>query len=367
MSQVELQSPKEGMSKLVRGAIYIAIGALVLAAVVCVVWVFVPDQGALIGRAFLTVLLLSGFSGAVLLDANLANKRPDWLILASTASWIIILIVGAFKIWVPRAADEGFGWTGVRVWELLLVIGILQLALVHQRLYWKAHKRYVTVGTQVIVYVTTTLLVGLVGMLAFYLAVPRMFDYTDWYWRIVVALAILASVGTLMIPLLNALFAPRPVARASAPAAAAPGGALPWPTFPDGRTPLPYLPNGQPDFEAARTGVPSQGARFWGTGPAQPQPYPGAVQAAPRQAYPVPQAPAYPVQPAPAQAPGAAYPGQSAAAPAQPQAPAQQPQAPAQPGGAQPTADPQAPAQSFAPKTPSPEALQPRPPQSPAL
>jgi len=357
MSQVELQSPKEGMSKLVRGAIYIAIGALVLAAIVCVLWVFVPDQGSLIGRAFLTVLLLSGFSGAVLFDANLANKRPDWLILASTASWIIILIVGAFKIWVPRADDEGFDWTGVRVWELLLVIGILQLALVHQRLYWKAHKRYVTVGTQVIVYVTTTLLVGLIGMLAFYLAVPRMFDYTDWYWRIVVALAILTSVGTLMIPLLNALFAPRPVAPPGAPAAAAPGGALPWPTFPDGRTPLPYLPNGQPDFEAARTGVPSQGARFWNAGPAQPQPYPGAVQAAPRQAYPVPQVPgaAYPAQPAPAQAPGAAYPGQPAPAPGQ------------QPAGAQPTADPQAPAQSFAPKVPSPEALKPRPPQSPAL
>src|SRR5690606_22681517 len=129
-----------------------------------------------------------------------------------------------------------------------------------------------------------------------------------------------------MIPLLNALFAPKPVAQ---PAMAAPqaGGALPWPTFPDGRTPLPYLPNGQPDFEAARTGVPSPGARFWGgaqaAAPARPGAYPGAP-AAPAQpaAHPGAQPPGSPGQfPPPAQ-PGP-YPAPPQGAPAQQFAPVQ--------------------------------------------
>ncbi|WP_119696792.1 hypothetical protein [Microbacterium halotolerans] len=298
MDQVELTSPKQSMSKLVRGAIYIAIGALVLAAVVCVVWVFIPDQGDLIGRAFVTVLLLSGFSGAVLLDANLANRRSDWLVLASTASWVIALLVGAFKIWAPRGEEETFAWEVVRLWELLLVIGLVQLALLHQRLYWRAHARYVTGLTRTIAIVTTVFLIALVGKLTFYLAVPHLIHFSDWYWRVTVALAILASVGTLLVPLLNALFAPRPVrpmapsappssvpgAPSGQPAASA-GDRQPWPMFPDGRTPLPYLPNGQPDFAAAQTGVPSPGAQFWGA-PQQPapmQPSPVQQQPQPRQ------------------------------------------------------------------------------------
>lgn len=289
MSQPQQVSPKQGMSKPVRGAIYIAIGALVLAAIVCVVWVFVPDQSDLIGRAFLTVLLLAGFSGLVLVDANLSDRRPDWLVLVSIVLWVFVLLVGAFKIWTPRADDEGFGWTAVRVFELLLVVGVLQLTLLHQRLFWKAHTRYVTVGTRIIAITTTVFLFALAAMLVFYLAVPRLLDYPDWYWRVVVALTILASVGTLILPLLNALFAPKPP-KPAPPVGGAAGGLLPWPVFPDGITPLPYLPDGQPDWAAARTGVPSPGARMWGGGPQQQ-----AAPPAPLPPNPAPSAP-YPPQ-----------------------------------------------------------------------
>ena len=65
---------------------------------------------------------------------------------------------------------------------------------------------------------------------------------------------------------------------------------LPWPVFPDGITPLPYLPDGQPDWAAARTGVPSPGARMWGGGPQQQ-----AAPPAPLPPNPAPSAP-YPPQ-----------------------------------------------------------------------
>ena len=73
---------KKNMSLLIRGAIWIAIGALIAAALVCVVWVLVGDQDGLIGRAFLTILLLAAFAGIAILEAGLAPNRPDWLALS---------------------------------------------------------------------------------------------------------------------------------------------------------------------------------------------------------------------------------------------------------------------------------------------
>lgn len=249
-----------GISKLLRGAIWIAIGALIAAALVGVVWVLIGDQDGLIGRAFLTILLLTAFAGIAVVESNLASRRPDWLVLASMASWIVALLVGAVKIWMPEQ-DEQFGWVSERFFHLLVVIGILQLALVHPRLYLKAARRYVTLFTRVIVIVTYVMLAALVGMLVFHLTFPDLFRYSPLYWRATVALAILAAVGTMLIPLLNALFASKPGAPTHG-AATVSGPApvqQPWPTYADGRTPLPVMPDGSPDWNAYHTGRPSYG------------------------------------------------------------------------------------------------------------
>ncbi|MFJ4165259.1 hypothetical protein ACIPY5_06855 [Microbacterium sp. NPDC089698] len=273
-------------SLLIRGAIWIAIGALIAAALVCVIWVLIGDQQGLIGRAFLTIVLLAGFAAIAILEASLAPNREDWLALLSMLSWIIALLVGAVKIWLPD--DSYFG--GVeRFFQLVLVVGILQLALLHVRLFQKAAARHETTFTRAIVWVTYAFLTGLVVMLVFYLTFPHTFHYDELYWRIVVALTILTAVGTMLIPLLNALFAPKkpaPVAPAAfaAPAAvayAAPAAAAyptaepqPWPTYADGRTPLPFFADGSPDWNAYYTGVPSPGATIPGQLPAPIPPVP---------------------------------------------------------------------------------------------
>ena len=269
MSEVTEKKGTANASLLIRGAIWIAIGALIAAALVCVIWVLIGDQNGIIGRAFLTIVLLAGFAGIAILEAGLATKRPDWLALASMITWIVALIVGAIKIWLPEHEDE-YGGGVLRFFQLLLVIGILQLALLHVRLFTSAARRYVTTFTTVIYYVTIAILVLLVGMLVFFLTLPDTLDYDDIYWRIVVALAILAAVGTTLIPLLNALFAPKkqadPVAASaghapqgypSAPAVAAPA-AQQWPTYADGVTPLPVMQDGSPDWNAYYTGYPTQ-------------------------------------------------------------------------------------------------------------
>jgi hypothetical protein len=271
MSEINQAESKPGASLLIRGSIWIAIGALIAAALVCVVWVLIGDQNGIIGRAFLTILLLAAFAGIAILEAGLAARRPDWLALASMITWIVALLAGAIKIWLPSEPYEFAGGIG-RFFLLLVIVGILQLALLHVRLFTPAAQRYVTTFTRVIYYVTIAMLVLLVGMLVFFLTFPDTLEYSELYWRFVVALAILAAVGTTLIPLLNALFAPKKPATAAAayapvqgyaPALAAPaapaGAQAPqWPTYADGFTPLPVLPDGTPDWNAYYTGYPTQ-------------------------------------------------------------------------------------------------------------
>src|SRR5690606_8208040 len=224
MSEVNEAGAKPNTSLLIRGAIWIAIGALIAAALVCVVWVLIGDQDGIIGRAFLTILLLAGFAGIAILEAGLAPRRPDWLALASMITWIVALIAGAIKIWLPAVPYEYVGGIG-RFFLLLVIIGVLPLALLHVRRFVPAARRYVTPFTEVIYYVTIAMFVMLGAILVFYLTFPDTFHYGDIYWRIVVALAILTAVGTTLIPLLNALFAPKKPHAAYAPAAYAPAAA----------------------------------------------------------------------------------------------------------------------------------------------
>lgn len=286
-------------SKILRASIWVAIGALIAAALVCVVWVLVGDANGMIGKAFLTILLLAAFAGIAILEAHLAPRRPAWFALASMIVWVVILLVAALLIWMPEP-DQYFGRGIERFFKLLLIVLILQGMLLHIRLFSKAHDRYRTTFTSIVTYVT----IGLVAILAVMLVLPLLIDeyvtFRPFYWRVVVAIAILAAVGTALVPLVNALFAPKRE-RPAAPAAGAYYQPAPvqqqWPTYADGFTPLPVLPDGSPDWNAYYTGQPTY-----------PQGYPAMTQG-------------QVVAPA-APAPAEAAPSQSAPAPADEQQPA---------------------------------------------
>lgn len=246
--------------KLLRASIWVAIGALIAAAIVCVVWVLVGDSDGMIGKAFLTILLLAGFAGISILEASLASRRQAWLALASMTTWIVTLLLGAFLIWMPDG-DPVFGGFE-RFTKFLLIIVVLQLALLHAWLYVKAFQRYVTTFTSIVTYVTLALVAILGVLLILALMLDEWVSFGDLYWRIVVAIAILAAVGTALVPLVNALFAPKRPRPAGVPVPAAGGYgappiAQPWPTYADGVTPLPVLPDGQPDWNAYYTGQPT--------------------------------------------------------------------------------------------------------------
>lgn len=276
-------------TSLLRATIWVAIGALIAAAIVCVVWVFVGSQNGIIGKAFATIVLLVAFAGAAILDAHLAPRRPAWFALASMAGWVVLLLIGAIMIWLPERYS--FAAMG-RFIQFLLIVLIVQLALLHLRLYLRAATRYPTTFTRIVSGVTVVLVVTLAVMLVLPLMVWEFVTFADVYWRVVVAVAILAAVGTTLIPLVNALLAPkkpRAVAQAHAPAPQ-----LPWPTFVDGRTPLPVMPDGSPDWGAYYTGYPSAGAQVIGW----PEPMPSAPTPAPADSAPSADAPpAAPVAP----------------------------------------------------------------------
>jgi hypothetical protein len=241
-------------SKLIRVALWVAIGALIVAAIVCVVWVLVGTDNDIVGRAFLTILLLAAFAGAALLDARLAARRPPWFALASMITWVLILLFGAILIWMPSpswyySSVFGFG----RFASFLLIALILLAALLHARLLVKAHLRHVTTFTRAVTIITIILTVVLAVMLVLPLTFYEYFDYGTAYWRAVVSVAILAAVGTALVPLVNALFAPKRPAQAQPLAA----GQLAWPTYADGVTPLPVMYDGSPDWNAYYTGYPS--------------------------------------------------------------------------------------------------------------
>lgn len=275
MSQ-PITSPES--NKLMRAAIWVAIGALIAAAIVCVVWVLIGSGTGIVARAFLTVLLLAAFAGVSILESHLAGRRPAWFSLTSTVTWVIALLVGAVMIWLPRPYED-FGWGYERFMKFLLVVLILQLALLHVRLFTKAYVRNPTTFLSVVTYVT----IAFVGIVAVMLIVPLItgewYSFLPIYWRVVVALTILAAVGTALVPLVNALLMPRP------PKPAAPA----WPTYADGRTPLPVLGDGSPDWQAYYTGRPTYPQGY------APQAPVAGYGAAPQTASPAPaSAPAQP-------------------------------------------------------------------------
>lgn len=284
-----------GMSPAMRGVMWVAIFALIAAAIICVIWVLFTPENDVIGKAFLTIVLLAAFAGVALLDAHLAPGRPEWVVTASMASWVIALLCGLTLLWTPT----NYWYTGTfKTWNFLVIVVFLQLALLHQRLLWRAHARYVTSFTRILAVATTFFVLALLAMALVPLTLPDLFEYPDLYGRIMVALAILGAVGSALVPLVNGLFGPRKQP-ASQPAQT---GLLPWPTYADGVTPIPMLPNGQPDFEAQRTGVASPGSREFGPAPqAFPQqPYPQQVtQPYPQAQFPEPAPPQRPEPPQP--------------------------------------------------------------------
>jgi hypothetical protein len=247
------------------------VGALIAAALIGVVSVIVGDFSELSWRAIGTVTVFVGFALVSWYDADVSAKRATWFGGVSVAVSIYLLLVSLGKIWFPGDRDT---------LPLLTIVGlaaVARVALLHIHLLLNIYRRFSSDTMRTVSHLTF----WLVAVLAVMLSLPMLFtnlNYTEGYWRTVGAVAILDTLGTILVPLVHALFGsksealPAPVAAPSAterllsdlpappatparPAAAAyaplnPAPAplrLAWPRYDDGR-PLPARPDGSPDF-----------------------------------------------------------------------------------------------------------------------
>src|SRR5690606_40825170 len=87
------------ISRGVTAALYLAIGALVAAAVLGAYFIIVGDQANVAGRAWLTLFLVALFAGAVVLDANVSSGPNRWYLGVSTIVNVVLVAVGLLKLW----------------------------------------------------------------------------------------------------------------------------------------------------------------------------------------------------------------------------------------------------------------------------
>lgn len=220
------------------------IGAVVAAAAVAIYGVIVGSFGALELKLLLVIVVFVAFALFALFDAELVSRRSDRLALAGLLVAVYLLVAGillialatpvAFETTQERTGEMFGRWIGLVVIARGLMLWLLLLDE-GRRAYRTPHIDRVAAATM-----------ALAAVFAVLLSIPT-FPWVDvhWpdpYWRSLGVAAILALLGSALIPLLGRFFGRRTPA-------AAPAGPrrLAWPRFEDG-TPLPAGPDGKPDF-----------------------------------------------------------------------------------------------------------------------
>lgn len=229
---------------------------------------FIGDFDGKFPRVFSTFALFAVFVVLTALDTKFGQKSEWYGPVALIAN---AYILGLLLIVIWMTPYQPFGLVFIIFWKSIFVIVATRAVILCCQLLLRGDERRPEVVTR-FAFITSMLAVlcGIlftapVGIEAFELRIP------DLYWKIAVAILILAALALSITLLLRwnygstvreakraagvGVGAPGAAAPVAAPAVAvpvvgvAPNGAplLPWPTFADGR-PLPAGPDGQPDF-----------------------------------------------------------------------------------------------------------------------
>ncbi|MDP5226402.1 MULTISPECIES: hypothetical protein [Arthrobacter] len=317
-------TPPARRSRVATVALWLAVSMLIVAALLGGMFIIIGDQANVAGRAWLTLLLVGLFAGAVLLDANAPEGPNRWYLAASTILNVLLLATGLLKIWngwlQPGNTADAFVWIG-QLWRFVAVLVLIRVALLLTQLYVP---RFITRTTLKGIRISAAVTLGFAWLTVLELALPAAFPaphWPDWWWRTAGATSLIAVVG-LVIPLVIQAFAPK--APKPAPYDAPPGyyaqqgyysqpGPMPQQGYPQqgyvqqGQAPQGYGQQGYaPQDYYAQQGYqqqqqqpqpgyfyPPQPDQMQQQGYGQPQSWPGA----PQEQYPPQQPPAAPQQP----------------------------------------------------------------------
>ncbi len=192
-------------------SLFLAVGALVAAAALGGYFIIVGDQANIAGRAWMTLLLVGLFAGAVVLDANVGNGPNRWYLGVSTIVNVVLVTIGLIKLWNGWLQPEDTAAASVwfaQTMRLVLIIVLFRLGVLFTQLYGLY---FVTRARSQVGKVTALLTIGLAWVTALILAIPAAFpepEWPDWWWRVAGA-ATLVAVVTTVIPLIVRAFEPK--------------------------------------------------------------------------------------------------------------------------------------------------------------
>ncbi|MGG7307343.1 hypothetical protein ACQXVK_09135 [Curtobacterium sp. AB451] len=196
------------------------IGAVVAAGLVGIVAVLLGDFGRVAVQLLLTVVVVVVFALLSWYDADVSSRRSGRFAFASIIVSLYLLATGLAKVWIVPAdpfGGDGIWIVGEQFMQWVGIVFVARFALLHVHLLLVIHRRYPTPLLQLVAKTT----VGVIALLALLLSVPLLapgLDLASGYWRLVWVVVILDLLGTVVVPLSNALFRPRD------PALAWPGG-----------------------------------------------------------------------------------------------------------------------------------------------
>ena len=260
------------------------IGAVVAAGLVGVAAVLLGDFGMVAVQLLLTIVVVVVFALLSWYDADVSSRRSGIFAFASIATSMYLLVAGLYKVWIVPTGISGDGiWFVLEhFWHWIWLVGVARVALLHVHLLLVIHRRYPTPVLQVVAKAT----VGVIALLALLLSIPLLapdVDYARGYWRLVWVVVILDLLGTVVVPLSNALFRPRatlPSATWSVPEPPPAWSATPTPAAP-APAPAPEVPLPSAPAPAPAPEVPLPSAPAPAPAPASASdPAPGTVVAA---------------------------------------------------------------------------------------
>jgi hypothetical protein len=199
-------------------ALWVTIGVLIAGAVLGGIFIILDEQSGIVGRAFMTLLLVGLFAVAVLIDGRVPEGENRWYLPTSMLLNVVLLIIGLIKVWngpLQPADTTAFDVWWVQTWRWIGVVAIVRAALVITQFYVPP---FLTRARSRITRLSAQITVGLIWLTALIYFVPLSFpnleplglhDYSRRWWSVSGATALVAAV-VVVIPLVVRAFEPKP-------------------------------------------------------------------------------------------------------------------------------------------------------------
>lgn len=208
-------------SRLRKTILWVIIGAVGLSALVSILWVMLGDRvGSLAGAAFGTIALVTLFSVFSLIEVGAGEKRAQWVTISRIVTLSITLLIGVYFLWVKSAppviseydymsdyARTADGWARFSLFVFALV-PVTQLAMLHLSLTARRLSKY-DAGARAVAVAS----IGVTCLVALLIVIQIVFytdPFDDLFWRALASLAIIASVLTILPPVIHAIKHPKP-------------------------------------------------------------------------------------------------------------------------------------------------------------